>query len=110
MDFDWKGFQWVDCNDGENSVLSFIRRAADPEDFVLVVCNFTPVVRYAYRVGVPEPGVYREILNTDSATYWGSNVGNLGGVEAEAVSRYDWPCSLSLTLPPLGAVFLTRST
>jgi 1,4-alpha-glucan branching enzyme len=108
VDFDWHGFEWVDCNDSENSVLSFVRRAKDPNDFVVVVANFTPVVRENYRVGVPEAGFYREILNTDAAAYWGSNVGNLGGVEADRVPWMDREYSLKLTLPPLGVVFLKK--
>jgi len=110
VDFDWHGFEWVDCNDSENSVLSFVRRAKDQNDFVVVVANFTPVLRENYRVGVPEAGFYREVLNTDAEAYWGSNVGNLGGVKAEPVPWMDREYSLKLTLPPLGVVFLKRQT
>jgi len=91
-------------------VLSFVRRAKDPNDFVVVVANFTPVLRENYRVGVPEAGFYREVLNTDAEAYWGSNVGNLGGVKAEPVPWMDREYSLKLTLPPLGVVFLKRQT
>ena len=105
VDFDWHGFEWVDCNDADNSVLSFIRWTKNHDDFLLVVSNFTPVPRENYRVGVPEQGFYREILNTDSAAYGGSNVGNVGGVQAEPVPWLGRPYSLKLTLPPLGAVF-----
>jgi 1,4-alpha-glucan branching enzyme len=106
VDFEPAGFQWIDCNDWEGSVVSFLRRARDPEDLVVVACNFTPVVRAGYRIGVPRPGFYRELLNTDAAVYGGSNVGNAGGVEAEPVAAHGHPCSLALTLPPLAAVFL----
>jgi len=106
VDFDWHGFEWVDCNDADSSVLSFIRRARDPNDFVVVVANFTPVVRQGYRLGVPELGYYRELLNTDAAVYGGSNSGNAGGLMAEPVPWMGRPCSLNLHLPPLGALFL----
>jgi len=108
VEFDWHGFEWLDCNDSENSVLSFVRRAKDPNEFIVVVANFTPVIRQNYRVGVPATGFYHEILNTDAAIYWGSNVGNLGGVEAEPVPWMDRDHSLKLTLPPLGVIFLKR--
>ena len=85
VDFDWHGFEWIDCTDADSSVLSFLRRAKDPGDFIVVVANFTPVQRETHRVGVPEPGFYREIMNTDAEKYGGTNVGNLGGVHAEAV-------------------------
>jgi len=106
VDFDWHGFEWIDCHDADNSVLTFIRRAKDPDDFVVAVCNFTPVVRYKYMVGVPEAGYYRELLNTDAATYGGSGVGNFGGVQASRLPCHGRPYSLNLTLPPLGALFL----
>ena len=103
-DFGSTGFEWVDCHDAQQSVVSYLRRG-DVED-VLVVLNFTPVVRHAYRIGAPVPGFYRELLNSDAAVYGGSNVGNLGGVEADALPWMGRACSLSLTLPPLGALVL----
>jgi 1,4-alpha-glucan branching enzyme len=106
IDFDWPGFEWLDCNDGDNSVFSFLRRARNSEDALLVVLNATPVVRENYRIGVPRPGLYREILNTDSSAYGGSNVGNMGGVLAQETPYNGRPASLRLTLPPLGALFL----
>jgi 1,4-alpha-glucan branching enzyme len=109
VDFDWPGFEWMDCHDADASVLSFVRRGNNPEDFVLVVCNFTPVVRVDYRVAVPARGFYREILNTDSAYYGGSNVGNVGGVEAEAIPWLGKEYSLKLTLPPLAALYFKKS-
>jgi 1,4-alpha-glucan branching enzyme len=106
VDFDPAGFQWIDCNDWEGSAVAFMRRARNPEDFVVVVCNFTPVVRQPYRIGVPRAGFYRELLNTDAALYGGSNVGNAGGVHAEEVPAHGHPVSLSLTLPPLATLIL----
>ncbi|HEX2715517.1 MAG TPA: 1,4-alpha-glucan branching protein GlgB [Candidatus Acidoferrales bacterium] len=106
VDFDWQGFEWIDCHDGDSSVLSLIRRAKRPEDFVVVVANFTPVAREGYRVGVPEPGFYAELLNTDGAAYGGSNWGNFGGQEARPEPHLGRPYSLNLRLPPLGTLFL----
>jgi 1,4-alpha-glucan branching enzyme len=101
-----EGFSWIDCNDSDSSVISYIRRGADPDDFVVVVCNFTPVVRRNYRIGVPRSGRYRETLNTDSTHYGGSDVGNAGGVATLGVPVHGQPDSLSVTLPPLGALVL----
>jgi 1,4-alpha-glucan branching enzyme len=101
-----EGFAWIDCHDSENSVISYIRRARDPNDFVVVICNFTPVVRHAYRVGVPEGGDYAEILNTDAACYEGSGVGNSGKVNAVQEEAHGFSYSLSLVLPPLCALIL----
>jgi len=106
VDFDWQGFEWIDCNDADSSVLSFLRRARDPGDFLVVAANFTPVVRESYRVGVPEPGHYRELMNTDSAYYGGSNVGNLGGVQSEPAPWMERAHSIRLVLPPLAVVYL----
>ena len=104
-DFEWHGFEWIDCNDADNSVLSFIRRS--DEQFVIVVVNLTPQPHHGYRIGVPEAGVYREIFNSDSEFYGGSNMGNGGGaVVADELSWMNQPYSLSLTLPPLAAVIL----
>jgi 1,4-alpha-glucan branching enzyme len=105
VDFDWHGFEWLDCSDADASVLSFLRRAKDQGDFIVVVANNTPVLREDYRVGVPELGFYREILNTDSERYGGTNVGNLGGVHAESVPWGNHPYSINLRLPPLAAVY-----
>jgi 1,4-alpha-glucan branching enzyme len=111
VDFDWQGFEWVDANDSDNSVFSFIRRGKNPDDMLIVILNATPVVRYGYHVGVPRPGHYEEVLNTDAATYGGSNVGNLGGMNAGEHAWQGRRYSLALTLPPLAAVFLKwRST
>ena len=106
VDIEPAGFRWIDCNDWEGSVISFLRRARDPDDFLVFVCNFTPVVRHAYRIGVPRGGYYREFLNTDAVVYGGSDVGNAGGVLAEAIPQHGHAYSLVLTLPSLGAVIL----
>jgi 1,4-alpha-glucan branching enzyme len=106
VDFDWRGFEWIDCNDADNSVFSFIRRGKKPEDVMIVVLNATPVVRSGYRVGVPQPGFYREVLNTDAASYGGSNVGNMGGVHSAAEPCLGREHSITLTLAPLAAMFL----
>ncbi len=107
-DFSDDGFSWVDFRDWEESVISFLRHGRQAEDSVLVVCNFTPVARQNYIVGVPRGGYWREILNSDAVIYGGSGVGNLGGVEASPVAAQGHYHSLSLTLPPLGVVYLKR--
>ncbi len=106
LDCEVEGFAWIDCHDNESSVISYLRRAVDPKDFAVIVCNFTPVVRTGYRIGVPAPGSYSERLNTDSAYYGGSNVGNAGHIGAEAIPMHGMPWSLALTLPPLATVML----
>jgi 1,4-alpha-glucan branching enzyme len=106
VDFDWQGFEWLDANDSDNCVFCFIRRGKNPDDMIIVILNATPVVRYGYRVGVPREGHYEEILNTDALVYGGSNVGNLGGMNAVEHAWMGRRYSLSLTLPPLAAVFL----
>ena len=106
VDYDPAGFQWIDCQDWEASIVSFIRRAKDPADFLIFVCNFTPVTRTEYRIGVPRGGHYRELLNTDAALYGGGNVGNGGGVMAEAIGCHGHPFSVRLTVPPLATVIL----
>ncbi len=104
-EFEWRGFEWIDCNDADNSVLSFIRRSDD--QFVIVVVNLTPQPHHGYRIGVPEAGNYREIFNSDSEFYGGSNLGNGGGaLVADELAWMNQPYSLSLTLPPLAAVIL----
>jgi 1,4-alpha-glucan branching enzyme len=106
LDCEGEGFAWIDCNDSDASVISYIRRGSDPDHFLIVVCNFTPVVRSGYRVGVPTPGVYREVLNTDSAHYGGSNVGNCGAIAADGSPTHGYVQSLVLTLPPLATLIL----
>ena len=98
------GFRWIDYQNAEDSILSFIRHGEDGDAPVIVICNFTPVVRHGFRVGAPETGHWAEVLNTDSDIYGGSNVGNLGGARAEPVPWNDQPASLVVTLPPLATV------
>jgi 1,4-alpha-glucan branching enzyme len=105
-DFDSHGFQWIDCNDSDNSVVSFVRRATDPSDFVVSILNFTPVPRHGYIVGVPRAGSYTELANSDADLYGGSNVGNGGIVFTEPVPAHGHADSLRLTLPPLGFLLL----
>jgi len=104
LDFEWAGFEWIDCHDHENSVLTYIRRAKNPDDFVVVACNFTPVPRHAYRLGVPKLGWYEEIFNSDSSFYAGSNVGNGPGLHADNYSTHGRTGSIGVTLPPLATV------
>jgi 1,4-alpha-glucan branching enzyme len=104
-EFDWEGFDWVDCHDGQQSVLSYLRKAG--EDFVIVVLNFTPVPRHNYRIGVPREGVYTEIFNSDSEYYAGANIGNGGAVlQAEPRPWMNRAWSISITVPPLAGIVL----
>ncbi len=104
-----QGFEWVDCNDAPASIVSLLRKGRSENDTVLVVCNFTPVPRLGYRVGVPQGGYWRELLNSDATVYGGSGMGNMGGAEARPEPVHGRPYSLRLTLPPLGALFLKKS-
>ncbi|MCM8760717.1 MAG: 1,4-alpha-glucan branching protein GlgB, partial [Candidatus Omnitrophica bacterium] len=109
-DFTWEGFEWVDLNDYESSVISFLRKGVSGyEDAVLAVCNFTPVPRHGYLVGVPSGGFWKEVLNSDAAEYGGSGQGNFGGLEAINVPCHGRNHSLSLTLPPLGIVIFKKA-
>jgi 1,4-alpha-glucan branching enzyme len=103
-DYDLAGFYWLDCSDNENSVLSFVRQDLEGKHPVAVLLNLTPVPRYHYRLGLPRPGRWREVLNSDAGIYGGSNVGNLGGVRAHEHKCHNQPWSAELTLPPLGIV------
>ena len=100
------GFQWIDCNDSDNSVVALMRRAKDPDDFVVGVVNFTPVPRHGYVLGAPRAGRYDEVLNSDSTVYGGGNVGNDGAVHTEPIPSHGFAQSLRLTLPPLGILLL----
>jgi len=104
IDFHWAGFEWVDFHDIDGSTISFIRRPDGGRPFLLFVCNFTPVPRHDYRVGVPDPGVYREILNSDAEMFGGSNLGNAGAVASEPISYNGHYHSLKILLPPLAVV------
>ncbi len=106
LDFEPRGFEWIDCNDNESSVVSLIRRGRDAGEWIVAVLNWTPVVRRGYRIGVPAAGFYRELLNSDAAVYAGSNVGNRGGLATDAIAAHGHPVSLNLTLPPLGGLVL----
>ena len=106
VDFAQEGFAWVSHADDANSVIAFVRHSHGDAPPVLVVCNFTPVPRYDYRLGVPRAGQWREVLNSDSAVYGGSGVGNLGAVATESIGAHGHPQSLALSLPPLGVLYL----
>ncbi len=102
------GFRWIDGGDVDRSILSFLRCGTDPDGDVLVVCNFTPVPRHNLRLGVPQGGYWKELLNSDSSCYGGSGVGNTGGLHAAPVPCHDCMWSLNLTLPPLAVLFWRR--
>ena len=108
-DSDSHGFEWIDGNDRQRSVISFLRRAISPNDELVVVCNFTPVPREGYRIGVPHEGCWQELLNSDATFYGGSGVGNLGGLKAEPEPTHGRSHSLNLTLPPLGCLIFKRT-
>jgi 1,4-alpha-glucan branching enzyme len=105
LDFSPAGFEWIDCNDSDSSVISLLRKGHSTQDRLLVICNFTPVPRQNYRVGVPRGGFWKEALNSDSGIYGGSGMGNMGGAEAEPHSLHGRSHRLTLTLPPLAVVF-----
>jgi len=108
LDSEPAGFEWVDCNDNAASVLSLLRKGKSAEDVILVACNFTPIPRLDYQIGVPTSGFWKELLNSDAAEYGGSGMGNFGGKQAEAKPVHGRPFSLTLTLPPLSVVFLKK--
>ncbi|HEX5411604.1 MAG TPA: 1,4-alpha-glucan branching protein GlgB [Terriglobia bacterium] len=105
IDSDPAGFEWIDCSDSDQSVLTFMRRGKSTDDAILVACNFTPVPRTNYRIGVPRGGYWQEIANSDAGKYWGGNWGNLGGVEASPASHHGRPWSISAVLPALSILF-----
>jgi 1,4-alpha-glucan branching enzyme len=109
VDFDPSGFQWIDANDNENSVVSFIRRSRQGDEVIVCVLNFTPVPRDGYRVGVPFGGAYAELLNSDAEVYGGGNLGNAGVVFSEPIAAHGHADSLRLKLPPLGCLLLKPS-
>jgi 1,4-alpha-glucan branching enzyme len=104
QDFIPEGFEWIDAADVENSVVSFLRKGREPNSWLLVVCNFTPVPRQEYRIGVPRGGLWQELLNSDAKLYGGSGHGNLGSVDADPVPFHNRPQSLLLVLPPLSVL------
>ncbi|MEM7760786.1 MAG: 1,4-alpha-glucan branching enzyme [Cyanobacteria bacterium P01_A01_bin.40] len=103
-DFEEEGFQWIDCSDNRHSVVAFIRRGKDPNEFIVAICNFTPQPHSHYRIGVPEKGFYTEIFNSDASKYGGSNMGNYGGKWTDDWSFHNQAYSLDLCLPPLGVL------
>jgi 1,4-alpha-glucan branching enzyme len=106
LDTDPQGFEWIDCNDSVASTISLVRKGKSSKQQIVVACNFTPVPRVNYRLGVPTGGFWRELLNSDAKEYGGSGMGNLGGVLAEKEPVHGRPYSLNLTLPPLAVLFL----
>ncbi|MEX2303353.1 MAG: 1,4-alpha-glucan branching protein GlgB [Bryobacterales bacterium] len=104
VEFDYRGFEWIDCNDRATSAITFLRRGHDPDDIAVFACNFTPVPRHNYRIGVPRGGWYKEVLNSDAAIYAGSGQGNAGGAEAAPAPMHGRTHSLTVTLPPLSMV------
>ena len=106
LDFDELGFEWIDCENHNDSTFSFVRKAKDANNLIVVCCNFTPVVRDQFRIGVPRAGFYCEVFNSDSKYYSGSNVGNYPGVNSEPVPCNGRPDSVQLRLPPLATVIL----
>jgi 1,4-alpha-glucan branching enzyme len=109
LDFDQAGFQWVDFNDADHSVVSYLRRGRTTSDVILVVCNFTPVPHYGYHVGVPAGGLWKEILNSEALEYGGSGLGNAGAGEARPEPFHGYPQSLSLVLPPLSVLMFKKT-
>ena len=107
VDFSAAGFEWIDCSDNEQGVISFLRRGSIPDDMIITVCNMTPVIRRDYRIGVPAAGRYRERINSDASAYGGSGVGNLGEVCTDEVGVHGRDYSLNLTLPPLATLILS---
>ncbi len=110
VDVHYTGFEWVDFHDVENSIIGFLRKAQNPNDFILFCCNFTPVVRQGYAFGVPADGIYDEIFNTDTESFDGSNVRNPHRIPAQSVQRHGRTHSISITLPPLAVVAFRRRT
>jgi 1,4-alpha-glucan branching enzyme len=108
LDFGQEGFEWIDFQDWEGSIISFLRKGKSTGDLILVVCNFTPTPRHNYRIGVPRGGFWREVLNSDAKNYGGSGQGNFGGVETTPIPAHGRDRSLSLTLPPLGVLFFKK--
>ncbi len=109
LDFHHSGFEWVDFHDSQNSIVCFLRKARDPQDFLLFCCNFTPVPRDQYEVGVPEAGFYQEVLNTDGVQYGGSGFINEKGAHSVAQNRHGRPHHVKVRVPPLGVVALRRT-
>ena len=110
IDFDWQGFEWIDCQDYEQSIISFMRKGKDKDDFIIVICNFTPIVRDMYRIGVPENGAYEELFNSDWEVFGGSGQANSGLIQTENVEWHNRAFSINLRLPPLATIYLKRKS
>ena len=108
VDFEYSGFQWIENNDGEHSVLIFLRKNGNGNEKILIVCNFVPTPWYNYRIGIPERGIWLECLNSDSSLYGGSNHGNIGRVSSKPVPMHGYDYSLNITIPPLGILFFKK--
>ncbi|MBC7353959.1 MAG: alpha amylase C-terminal domain-containing protein, partial [Thermogutta sp.] len=109
VDFRWEGFQWIDCHNWEESTLSYIRRGKDPNDYLVIALNFTPVPRWEHRIGVPEVCEFEEIFNSDAEMYGGGNIGNYGRAVSEPIPWHGFPASMKIVLPPLaGVIFKPR--
>ena len=106
-DTDPAGFRWLEADDADSNMIAFMRIAPSTGRRVICVCNFSPVLRSRYRVGVPAPGFYREILNTDASAYGGTNVGNMGGVEAAAIPWHGFAHSIAIEMPPLAVIWFS---
>ncbi len=106
LDYSLEGFEWIDCSDTDHSVVIFLRRSRNNKDFLIFVCNFTPVMYSNYRIGVPDDTYYREILNSDASYYGGENIGNLGGIKAEQIEYHHMPFSVRLVVPPMAVLVL----
>jgi 1,4-alpha-glucan branching enzyme len=110
LDFSPDGFEWIDANDAMQSTVSVIRRCGSTDDLIVIACNFTPVPRINYRLGIPKGGLWREVLNSDARDYGGSGHGNMGAIEAAPISSHGRPYALNVILPPLGAIFLKHDS
>lgn len=108
VDFDWNGFQWIDPNDNDNSIVSFIRKAKDSEDYIIAVCNFTPEVRVGYRIGVPDKGAYVEVFNSDLEEFGGSGVKNEGELQSQDYGWHNREQSIEIRVPPLATIYLKK--
>jgi 1,4-alpha-glucan branching enzyme len=104
IDFNYRGFEWIDFHDADHSIVVFVRRGKNPADYLIFACNFTPTPHLQYRIGFPEPGVHREIFNSDAKMFGGSNLGNGGTINAEGTPSHGRPASAEIVLPPLGVV------
>jgi 1,4-alpha-glucan branching enzyme len=109
IDYDWKGFKWIDTNNYNQSIITFMRTAKNQDDFLIIVCNFTPVVHEMYRIGVPEEGEYIEVFNSDDTIYGGSGVKNEGNLVSENTKWHCCDYSIQITIPPLSSIYFSKS-